>query len=110
MSQWVADRIPWSVETASIANFPRLSTIENSNNYRRSTYWIVNGDRLRLRNLEIGYTLPSVIANKLFMSSCRFYVRGTNLFTLDHIGFLDPVAMAGSPMLRSYYVGCNIRF
>ncbi len=108
VSNWVANRIPWTTENASIANFPRLSTIENANNYRRSTYWTVNGDRLRLRNLEIGYTLPATLAGKLYMSDCRFYIRGVNLLVLDHIKFLDPAALAGSPMLSSIYIGCNI--
>ena len=110
VSQWVSDRIPWTSETAGVANFPRLSTTDNANNYRRSDYWMVNGDRLRLRTLEIGYNLPSNIAAKAFMSKCRIYLRGINLLTFDHLEFLDPAAMASNPMLRSYYIGCSLDF
>ena len=110
VSQWVYDRVPWTTETAGVSNFPRLSTTENANNYRRSDYWMVNGDRLRLRTLEIGYNLPANIAAKVFLSKCRIYLRGINLLTFDHLGFLDPAAMASNPMLRSYYVGCSLDF
>ena len=109
MTQWVADQNPWTVENAATANYPRLSTVTSTNNFRRSSYWIENGDRLRLRQLEIGYTLPQHISKKVALSNVRFYMRGMNLFSLDHIKFVDPAAMSGDPMLRSYYIGFNVK-
>lgn len=110
ISQYVADRNPWTPATASVANYPRLTTMESPNNYRRSDFWMVNGDRLRLRTLEMGYSIPKHTAKKLLLSSARLYVRGLNLFTLDNVKAIDPAAMSGYPMMSSYHVGLNVNF
>ena len=49
-----------------------------------------NASFVRLKNLEIGYTLPNLWFNKLRISNCRVYLSGQNLFTLDHIKYVDP--------------------
>lgn len=103
VSEWISDRI-------ESGNYPRLSTGKNSNNYRRSTYWMENGDCLRLRYIELGYTLPTNIASKMYMTNCRLFLRGTNIFSLDHLKVLDPGALTGAPMMRSYFVGCSLSF
>lgn len=110
ITRWVADRHPWTPETASYARYPRLTTTGSANNYRRSSFWTMDGDQLKLRKLEIGYTLPVHVSKKFAVSKLRIYLRGVNLFSLDRLKFVDPAAMGGDPMLRSYYVGCNITF
>jgi hypothetical protein len=47
------------IDTRATATYPRLSALMNDNNYRNSTFWMKNGNFLRLRNIEIGYTPPS---------------------------------------------------
>lgn len=109
LPQWIADRNPWTVETATTADYPRLTTTGSSNNFRRSSYWIVNGDNLRLKQLELGYTVPQSLSKKMAISNLRFYVRGMNLLLFDNLKFTDPAALGGDPMLRSYYIGFNIK-
>ena len=65
------------------ASYPRLSYGGNANNYRNSTFWLRDGRYLRLKNLDIGYTLPKSIVNKIHFQNIRFYVSGTNLFFLS---------------------------
>lgn len=110
MMTWVAERGPWTEQTAATARYPRLTTVGSSNNYRRSTFWIVDGEQLRVRRLELGYTLPAHLTRKIAISKLRLYVRAMNPFLADHLKTVDPAAMAGEPMLRSYYLGCNITF
>ena len=62
------------------ASYPRLSYGGNSNNFRNSTFWLRDGRYLRLKNLDIGYTLPKQIVNKIHFQNIRFYVSGSNLF------------------------------
>ncbi|TCC88574.1 TonB-dependent receptor [Pedobacter frigiditerrae] len=100
----------WTPQTAATADYPRLSAGPNNNNYRESTFWYVNGDFLRLRSLDIGYTLPSALVQKVKLSKAKFFVRGTNLFTLDHLKFTDPEVMSGYPVMKSYNVGLNLQF
>lgn len=108
MTQWIADRNPWTEANAAYANYPKLSTNASANNFRRSDYWMVDGSRLRLRQLELRYSLPK-LASRLSVDKVQFYLRGMNLFSIDNLDFLDPAAMNSFPMLRSYFIGCNIK-
>ena len=53
------------------AKYPRLSYGGNNNNYQSSTYWMRNGSYLRLKNLEVGYTIPKSIVNKIRLNNIR---------------------------------------
>ena len=64
------------------ADYPRLSYGGNGNNFRNSTFWLRDGRYLRLKNLDIGYTLPKQIVNKIHFQNIRFYVSASNLFFL----------------------------
>ena len=62
------------------ADYPRLTYGNNDNNNRASTFWLRDGSYLRLKNLDIGYTLPKTLVNKIHFQNVRFYVSGSNLF------------------------------
>lgn len=72
------------------ASYPRLSYGGNANNYRNSTYWLRNGAYVRLKNVDIGYTLPKEMLNKIHVSSLRLYCIGTNLLTWAPFKLWDP--------------------
>lgn len=59
----------WTPETAETATYPRLSSENNLNNYQASSFWQKNGNFLKLRSLEIGYTLPFQLSRKLIWKS-----------------------------------------
>ena len=63
--------------------------------------WLKNGNYIRLRNAEIGYTLPKSVMNKWHISSLRFFVNGTNLLTFDHIKIMDPESNDGTGSLSA---------
>lgn len=101
------------------AKYPRLSTTysDNDRNYPRnfSDIWFQNGNFLSLRNVEFGYTLPTVLTSKVNISKCRFYFSGYNLYTWSHFdnGF-DPENPTNYiwayPKTRSFSVGLNLVF
>jgi len=64
-----------------ITNVPKYIANSNNKSNSGSTRYLYQGDYVRLRNLEIGYTAPSSVANRIKISSLRFYVRGSNLYT-----------------------------
>jgi len=99
----------WTPETAETANYPRLTTVTNSNNYRSSTFWFRNGDFIRLRNLEFGYTLPRTFTQQAKIEKVKIFVKGINLFTWDNIDVVDPEVLSGYPVMKSYNVGLNIQ-
>lgn len=99
----------WTPTTASTATYPRLSTDYNPNNYQSSDYWQRNGDFLKIRNVEIGYTLPEKITKPIKLNSARFFINGTNLFSYDNLGGLDPETIAGYPALRTISAGIKVQ-
>ncbi len=100
----------WTKETASSAKYPRLSANNNMNNFQRSSFWQKNGNFLKLRSLELGYTLPKSLIDKIRINDIRVYLNGTNLFSIDHMnGFSDPETLSGYPSLRTFSLGVNVK-
>ncbi len=99
----------WTPETAETATYPRLTAnVSDQNNFRSSTFWQKNGDFLRLRNVEVGYTFKNLLKNR--KSDLRVFISGNNLFTLDYVKDLDPELMSGYPAVATYSVGAKIQF
>ena len=110
--QWRAeDR--WTVDNPD-GTMPRAGGSINYGVEYPSSFWTKDASFVRLKNLEIGYSLPNIWFNKYKVSNCRFYVSGQNLFTLDHIKHLDPEAKSGEgsyyPHMRIFNIGCNLTF
>ncbi len=94
------------------ASYPRLSYGGNNNNYRASTFWLRNGSYLRLKTLEIGYTLPKSVVNKLHFSNIRFFFIGTNLLTFSGFKLWDPELLISNgekyPLARTFTLGLSV--
>ncbi|MCY4780406.1 TonB-dependent receptor [Sphingobacterium sp. UT-1RO-CII-1] len=94
------------------AEYPRLSMIENSNNSQGSTFWQKNMSFLRLKNAEVGYTLPTDLVKRYKLSKVRIYAQGVNLFTLSKFKIWDPeldTSYGGVyPQMRVVNFGLNI--
>ena len=112
LSMWyLRDKVRWTEETKDIANAPRLTTLDNANNFRNSTQWLENGAYFKLRNLNVYYNLPHKWVNTMKMNQCQVYVRGNNLFSLDHIKYMNCEDFSiNYPDMTSLYVGVNINF
>lgn len=63
-------------------SLPRLTVQDANRNSRVSDLWVKNGDFLRISNLQVGYTLPQAIANKLSIQKARVYLGVQNLLTI----------------------------
>ena len=95
------------------ASYPRLSTVDFSNNYRTSTFWRRNGSFLRLRDVQVGYELPAAVSQAVRLSNIYFYVNATNLFTIDHLGKLGDAEqdnLLSYPLMRTVSVGLRLAF
>lgn len=90
------------------ATYPRLSADNNQNNYRFSSFWQRDGSFIKLRSAELGYQLPAAVISRLRLAQARFYINGTNLFTLDKIKEGDVEALYGYPALRTLSVGLRV--
>lgn len=95
------------------ASYPRL-TYQQSYNQRLSTYWLEDASYLRLKNIQVGYTLPQEISERFRVERFRAYVSAENLFTLsDYFEGYDPESPHGSsgnfyPQVQTFTIGVNI--
>ncbi|WP_159475011.1 TonB-dependent receptor [Dyadobacter sp. 3J3] len=99
----------WTPETAETATYPRLSSKDNLNNYQFSSFWQRNGNFIKLRSAEIGYTLPGSFSEKIRINAVRVFVNGTNLFSLDKVKYGDPESLTGYPVTRTLTAGIKIQ-
>jgi hypothetical protein len=94
--------------------YPRLY-YGQSYSVRFSDYWVQNASYLRLKNLQVGYTIPSSITQKVSISKARFYISGENLITLTNFyKYYDPETKETSgdsyPQVKTMIMGVNITF
>ncbi|MCQ2185014.1 MAG: SusC/RagA family TonB-linked outer membrane protein [Bacteroidales bacterium] len=105
---FLSREIPWTPETAAQATMPRLTTLENSNNYRANSLWYRDGSFIKLRNLGVSYTI-----SRKYLKACDMTVSftGTNLFSCDNIKFADPEQLgAYYPSTRVFWAGIKFNF
>lgn len=110
---WISRDISGTEATENTnAKYPRLSYGDNSNNYQESTMWLRNGAYLRLKTVELGYTLPKSVTNKIHLNNLRFFMIGTNLLTWSSFKLWDPElgSSDGSvyPISKSITVGLTV--
>ena len=79
----------WTGEGTSNST-PRFSWADDNGNWLSSDLYVKNGDYLRLRNIQIGYTLPQKLTKSVLISSLRLYVSAENLLTFTKYEGFDP--------------------
>jgi TonB-linked SusC/RagA family outer membrane protein len=102
----------WKSGDGQSAGYPRLS-LDNTNNYQTSSYWVKDNSFIRLKYVEIGYTLSARLSKKMGMSKTRIFINGNNLYCWDKIGVIDPELADGGmafPIQRTFSAGFNIGF
>ena len=111
--RWVSSDISGTTATENPnASYPRLTYGNNSNNNRASTFWLRDGRYVRLKNLDLGYTLPARLVNMIHFNSIRFYVTGTNLLTWSKFKTWDPESLQPRgedyPITKSVTLGVQV--
>lgn len=95
------------------AKMPRIAVSKTSNNLEYSDFWLQDGSYLRLKNLQLGYTLPKKILKSMGVENLRVYYSGENLLTFHKMMVeADPELgnLYGFPINRSHAFGVNITF
>lgn len=110
----------WTPENTH-TNIPRAVLEDPNRNSRESTRFLENGNFLRMRQAQIGYTLPKSIMQKMKIDNLRFYISGENLFTITGYDGIDPEFSKNSPLdtgidtdiypfTRSFTFGAQLSF
>lgn len=107
----------WSIDNPS-SEHPRLAsrgdTYFTGGNYGNNTYFLFSKDYIRLKNIELGYTLPKNLLDRVKVSNLRVYVNGLNLLTVAANNIFDPEATNGAgtyyPQARVINTGLSLTF
>lgn len=103
----------WTPENTD-AKYPRIYPGGATNNKYTSTFWLQDATYIRLKNLQLGYTLPKNLLTRLNIEAIRIYFSGYNLLTIDDVYPFDPETGTSRgwyyPQQKSYSVGVNLTF
>lgn len=103
----------WSLDNRN-ASLPRIVTgNQGSRNREESTFYAYNTNYLRLKNLQIGYSIPERYMQKIGFNRARIYLSGENILTMTPWKGIDPEKPHGNdfyPLVKTYSVGLNIEF
>ena len=108
----------WTPENSG-STIPRNVFGDPNNNIRPSSYFLEDGSYLRLKNIQIGYTLPEGVTSKVKLSRARVYITANNLFTITNYSGFDPGLGNGGtftrgvdrgfyPLTKSFIFGVNL--
>jgi len=106
----------WTPENAATAEYPRLGLTDRANNTTGSDFWVVSGDYLKVKHVEVGFTFPPSIFKRYRVRNARFYIGAFNLFSFDKVPLdIDPeIPSAGRgtnyPYLKTMYAGLRTTF
>lgn len=101
----------WYDGRTSTASYPRLLEYSDTRNTRISTFWVCDKDYLKIRNIQLGYTLPREWTNLLQIERLRIYGSLENFFTFTNWKGYDPeVDGYKYPTMREAVIGLNLTF
>ncbi|SFW46579.1 SusC/RagA family TonB-linked outer membrane protein [Chitinophaga sancti] len=113
-SSWADNR--WS-PTNTGGSYPRVDTRASSSingGLYSNTFWLNNSSFLRLKNVELGYTINANVLSRARINSLRVFASAYNLFTITHVKDYDPEGNSGSgqfyPQQRIVNLGLNVKF
>lgn len=100
----------WYEGRTSPAKYPRL-LMSDSRNTRQSDFWVQDKSYLKIRNIQLGYTIPKDLLSSLSVSRLRLYVGLENFFTFTNWKGLDPeVSGVAYPTMKQVVFGANLSF
>ncbi len=101
----------WYEGRTTPASYPRLLDYSDTRNDRASDFWVANKDYLKIRNIQLGYTLPSKLTRKAAIDRIRVYGSLENFFTFTSWKGYDPeISGVTYPTMREASIGVNVTF
>ncbi|HET6557686.1 MAG TPA: TonB-dependent receptor [Prolixibacteraceae bacterium] len=94
------------------AKYPRLTYSNAGSNYLMSDYWLMNGGYIRLKNITLGYNLPTGLVHKAKFQKVRVYASASDILTYNKFpkGWDPEVSASGYPITASYVFGLSVTF
>jgi TonB-linked SusC/RagA family outer membrane protein len=108
-SKAMLDRYP-------VTNTMPRATITSSNNMQYSSFWLKDASYFRVKNIEVSYSFPNELTRDMYISDCKLFVRGSNLFETSAFSKygLDPenidAGSSGYPIYKTFTIGVACKF
>ena len=109
----------WTGEGTS-NKYPRFCTVDTHNNWLSSDLFVSDASYFRLKNIQLGYSIPRKLINKYYIDRLRVYVSAENLITFTKYHGFDPEISSGGtslgvdygvyPQARTLMIGVNVGF
>ena len=106
----------WSVYNTEAQNqaakYPRLTYANANSNYVMSDFWLFDGSYFRLKNITLGYNIPSGITEKIHLQGARIYASASDFLSINNYpkGWDPEVSGTGYPITASFIFGVSVKF
>lgn len=109
--RWHKELLDQNGNITQRARYPRLVEQTNKiNSDANSAFWLVSQNYLRIKNIQVGYTLPKQLTNAIYLDRLRIYCSLENFFTFTDYPGLDPESEWGYPVMKQASFGINVTF
>lgn len=106
---YITDVLDAWTPTNTNTTIPRATEIDPANNRRASSFYVEDGSYLRLRSMQLGYSLPSAVAERARLGRARIYLSGQNLLTFTKYTGYDPeIGMNSNPNMARGLFGAGV--
>ncbi len=100
----------WTEETKNIATYPRLTTTDNSNNLRNSTFWMYKTNRFNLKRIQLTYDLPKSLFRNTFVDDLSVYFNADDILTIAKERKHMEMNVGSFPQCRFFNLGIKASF
>jgi len=107
--RWAYDPVN-AVDTRATATYPRLTSMSNSNNFQKSSYWLYSTDNVTIPVIQLTYTLPEGVSKKIFTRNMSVFCRATNILMVAANKDRMQLNIGSEPQMRNYSVGLKAQF
>ncbi|TWO34592.1 SusC/RagA family TonB-linked outer membrane protein [Seonamhaeicola sediminis] len=100
----------WTPQTANTATFPRLSAVDNQNNFQTSSFWLYDNSFFRINRAQLTYEFTDALCNKIGVQDFSLNLQGTNLLEVAENRRIRQLNVGTGPQARSYTLGIRMSF
>lgn len=100
----------WTQATSATATYPRLSSGTNNNNYRRSSYWLINNDYFQIRKIQLTWNLPEKVKKMMLMKDLNLFVDASDVFQFAKNLKVRDLRVGSEPYYRTFSAGIKANF
>ena len=103
-------RNSWTEATKNTATYPRLTTLNDNNDFQVSDFWTYSTDRFDISKVQLTYTFPDKMLKKSFVRGLNLYVSGNDLMTISKNRAIMELNIGSAPQVRFYNFGIKAEF